>query len=120
MRSTSNAVTSRAPGSFSAAYAAMRGASSSIARFSHSERARFRYRPRMPPASRMLIVAGVVLVALGLVLWLAPSLGLGWLGRLPGDLRIERPGLRIYVPFMTSILASVALTLLFWLFSRLR
>ncbi|HTO69391.1 MAG TPA: DUF2905 domain-containing protein [Myxococcota bacterium] len=74
----------------------------------------------MPPVARALVVTGALLVALGLLAWLAPSLGLGWLGRLPGDLRIERPGLRIYVPFMSSILASVALTLLFWLLSRLR
>ena len=74
----------------------------------------------MPPLARALVAIGALLVALGLLVWLAPSLGLGWLGRLPGDLRIERPGLRIYVPFASSILVSVALSALFWLFSRLR
>ena len=74
----------------------------------------------MPPVARALVVTGALLVALGLLVWLAPSLGLGWLGRLPGDLRIERPGLRIYVPLMSSLLVSAALSALFWLISRLR
>ena len=66
----------------------------------------------------MLVIAGAALVLLGLVLWLVP--GVGWLGRLPGDLRIERPNLRVYVPLTSSILVSLALSALFWLFSRLR
>lgn len=72
----------------------------------------------MPPAARLLVLAGLALVAVGLVLWLLP--GAGSLGRLPGDLRIERDGLRVYVPITTSILISVALTLALWLLSRLR
>jgi DUF2905 family protein len=72
----------------------------------------------MPPLPRVLVIAGAALVLLGLVLWLVP--GVGWLGRLPGDLRIERPNLRVYVPLTSSILVSLALSALFWLFSRLR
>jgi DUF2905 family protein len=72
----------------------------------------------MPPVSRLLVALGVALALLGLALWLWPSLG--GLGRLPGDLRIERPHLRVYVPLTTSILLSVALSALFWLISRLR
>jgi hypothetical protein len=72
----------------------------------------------MPPLARVLIVAGLVAVAVGLLLWLLP--GAGSLGRLPGDLRIERGNFRVYVPITTSILISVALTLVFWLVSRLR
>jgi DUF2905 family protein len=72
----------------------------------------------MPPLPRLLVIAGAALVLLGLVLWLVP--GVGWLGRLPGDLRIERPNLRVYVPLTSSILVSLALSALFWLFSRLR
>jgi hypothetical protein len=63
-----------------------------------------------------------LLIVLGLVLLLA---GLGWpwlrqlpLGRLPGDLVIERPGLRVYVPFTSMILVSIALSLVLWLFRR--
>ena len=72
----------------------------------------------MPGLARFLVVAGIVLVLLGLVVWLVP--GLSSLGRLPGDLRIERPNLRVYVPITSSILVSLALTALFWLVSRLR
>ena len=72
----------------------------------------------MPPIARTLIVAGAALLALGLLLWLAP--GLRWLGRLPGDLRIDRDGWQIFVPITTSLLVSAALSLLLWLVSRLR
>ncbi|HXZ84939.1 MAG TPA: DUF2905 family protein [Myxococcota bacterium] len=74
----------------------------------------------MPPLARALVLLGLALVGLGLLVWAAPGLGLGWLGRLPGDLRIERPGLRIYVPLMSSLLVSLVLSALFWLISRLR
>lgn len=72
----------------------------------------------MPALATVLVIAGLVLVALGLLLWLAP--GLGGLGQLPGDLRIERPNLRVYVPLTTSILVSLVLTGVLWLISRLR
>lgn len=72
----------------------------------------------MPPTARLLILAGLALLALGLLLWLAP--GLSWLGRLPGDVRIERGNLRVYLPITTSLLLSAALSLGLWLFSRLR
>ena len=72
----------------------------------------------MPPLARLLIVAGLVAVAAGLALWLVP--GASWLGRLPGDLRIERGSWRVYFPITTSILVSVALTLVLWWVSRLR
>ena len=72
----------------------------------------------MPPVTRVLVLLGLALIALGLVAWLVPSWG--WLGRLPGDLRIERPNLRVYVPLTTSLLVSAVLSALFWLVSRLR
>lgn len=64
---------------------------------------------------RALIVLGLAILALGL-LW--PWLGKLPLGRLPGDLVIDRPGLRLFVPFTTMIIVSLALSLLFWLFRR--
>ena len=71
----------------------------------------------MGPLPRALIVLGVLLVVLGVILSIAPSLPLG---RLPGDLRIERPGVRVYLPITTSLLASAVLSLALWLFSKLR
>lgn len=65
--------------------------------------------------SRMLIIFGLVLVAAGL-LW--PLLGRLGLGRLPGDILIQRPGFSFYFPLMTSIIISVVLSLILWLVNR--
>lgn len=70
----------------------------------------------MEGLARLLILAGLVLLGLGLWLHFGPSLP--WLGRLPGDLRIERPGFTLYAPITTSLLLSVLLTLALWLLSR--
>jgi hypothetical protein len=68
-------------------------------------------------AARLLVLLGVVLVAIGLVLTLAPRWA-GWIGRLPGDVRVERGGFRFYFPLTTSILVSVLLTLALKLLGR--
>ncbi|MEQ6340582.1 MAG: DUF2905 domain-containing protein [Gammaproteobacteria bacterium] len=65
--------------------------------------------------SRILIIVGIVLVVLGL-LW--PVLQKAGLGRLPGDIAIERDNFRFYFPITTSIIVSLLLTLLFWLFRK--
>jgi len=59
---------------------------------------------------------GAALVALGLLIW---SGALGWFGRLPGDIRIERETVRIYVPLVSMLLVSAALTLLLNVIRRL-
>jgi membrane protein implicated in regulation of membrane protease activity len=64
---------------------------------------------------RILIVAGIILLAAG-ILW--PYLTRLGLGRLPGDIAIERQNFRFYFPVVTSLVVSVVLTLLFWLFRR--
>jgi hypothetical protein len=65
--------------------------------------------------SRFLIVLGVVILALG-VLW--PIIARLGLGRLPGDIVIQRGNFSFYFPLMTSILLSLLLSVAFWLFSR--
>jgi hypothetical protein len=65
---------------------------------------------------KLLVVAGIVLVVLGAVFLLAGRLP--WIGRLPGDIVVRREGFTFYFPLTTSILVSVVLTLLFWLFRR--
>ena len=65
----------------------------------------------------MIVLAGVVLVLVGLAVW---SGAMGWFGRLPGDIRIERDSMRIYIPLASMLLISVVLTLLMYLLNRLR
>lgn len=65
--------------------------------------------------SRTLILLGVLLVVIG-VLW--PWLGKLGLGRLPGDIVIERENFRLYLPITTSLLASLLLSLIFWFLNR--
>jgi hypothetical protein len=65
---------------------------------------------------KSLIVIGVVLIGAGL-LWLAGSrLGLG---RLPGDIAIERENFRLYLPLGTCLLISVLLSAVLWTIGRL-
>jgi hypothetical protein len=64
---------------------------------------------------RWLVIFGLVLVALGLAWPLIVKLGLG---RLPGDIRIERDGFGFYFPITTSIIVSLVISLLIWLFRR--
>ena len=63
----------------------------------------------------LLVGLGVALIVLGLLIW---SGGLGWFGRLPGDIRIERESVRIYVPLVSMLLLSVALNLVLYLIRR--
>ena len=65
--------------------------------------------------SRFLITLGIVLVAAGL-LW--PVLQKAGIGRLPGDIVIERENVRVYLPITTSVLISLALSLVFWWLNR--
>jgi len=64
---------------------------------------------------RGLIITGLVLLVTGL-LW--PWLSQWPLGRLPGDLRVERPGFSFYFPLTTGLLISALISLLLWLFRR--
>lgn len=64
--------------------------------------------------SRLLITFGIALVVAGLSRWLS-KLGIG---RLPGGIVLERGNVRIYVPIMTSLPASIVLSLFAWLLNR--
>jgi membrane protein implicated in regulation of membrane protease activity len=65
--------------------------------------------------AKWLIVAGVVLVLVGL---LAQTGALGWFGRLPGDIRIERPNGSFYFPVVSMLAISVVLSLLLQVLRR--
>ena len=65
--------------------------------------------------ARMIILIGIILVVIGLVWMLAERRGLG---RLPGDIVIEREGFRLYIPLMTMLIISIVLSLVMWLINR--
>jgi hypothetical protein len=64
----------------------------------------------------MLVAAGMALVVVGLLVW---SGALSWFGRLPGDIRIERDTVRVYIPLVSMLLVSAGLSLLLYLVRRL-
>jgi hypothetical protein len=64
---------------------------------------------------RALIITGLIILAVGLA-W--PFIGKLPLGRLPGDIVIDRPGFKLYFPLTTGILISLALSFLAWLFRK--
>jgi hypothetical protein len=68
--------------------------------------------------ARWLIVAGLVLVALGATLAYAPWL-LTWFGKLPGDINIQSGRTRVFIPITSMVVVSVVLTVLLNLFRRL-
>jgi hypothetical protein len=70
----------------------------------------------MNELGRVLIVLGLVIAAVGVVLLLFGRLP--WLGRLPGDIAIERGNRSFYFPLGTSILLSIILTVVLWLIGR--
>ncbi len=65
---------------------------------------------------KFLIALGVVIAALGALLMLSGRIP--WLGRLPGDVIIQKKNFTFYFPLATSIIISIILTLFFWIFGR--
>ena len=75
-----------------------------------------RYVDGVRDLGRMLAILGGVITIVGLALW--TGFGAGWLGRLPGDIRIERGNSAFYFPIVTCIVISIVVTLLMSLFRR--
>jgi Protein of unknown function (DUF2905). len=63
----------------------------------------------------LLVTLGAGLVIVGILVWTG---ALSWFGRLPGDIRIERETLRVYIPLMSLIVVSAVLNLIFYLARR--
>jgi hypothetical protein len=63
----------------------------------------------------VLVTLGIGLIIVGLLVSLG---GFGWFGRLPGDIRIERETVRVYIPFASMIVISIVLNLMFYLIRR--
>lgn len=72
----------------------------------------------MRDLGKILMIIGAVTLVLGAVLWsgVAPK----WLGRLPGDIRIEREHSAFYFPIVTCIIVSIVMSVVFSLFSIFR
>ena len=71
----------------------------------------------MPLLTKYFLIAGVLLILAGIVWWLFGD-KLSWMGRLPGDIRVENESGGFYFPLVTCILISVVLTLIFWLIRK--
>lgn len=65
----------------------------------------------MNGAGKLLVLIGVILAAAGVVIWLLGD-KLSWLGRLPGDIRIQRDNFQFYFPVTSLILFSVLLNII--------
>lgn len=65
---------------------------------------------------KTLVLVGLVVTGIGLLLWC--GFGRGWLGRLPGDIHIEKGGTSFHFPVVTCLLLSAVLSLLLWLFRK--
>jgi hypothetical protein len=68
-----------------------------------------------PTIGPILVALGALLVVAGLLAW---SGALSWFGRLPGDVRVERENVRVYVPLVSMLLVSVAISAVSWLVRR--
>jgi H+/Cl- antiporter ClcA len=71
----------------------------------------------MQQLGKWVIVLGIILVIAGALLYLLDG-KLNWLGRLPGDIRVERENFRFYFPITTMILVSIILSAIIWLIQR--
>ena len=70
----------------------------------------------MQELGKLLVILGVVIAIAGFALW--SGVGAGWLGRLPGDIRIERGNSGFYFPIVTCIIVSIILSVIVSLFRR--
>ncbi len=71
-------------------------------------------------AGKILIIAGVIFLVLGLLLMAGSKFSFFGLGRLPGDITYKGKNVTFYFPIVTSLVLSVVLTLVLWLISLLR
>jgi Protein of unknown function (DUF2905) len=67
------------------------------------------------PAGPALVFLGVAIAVIGVLVWWG---GFGWFGRLPGDIRIERDTVRVYIPIVSMIVVSIVLTVVLNLIRR--
>jgi hypothetical protein len=69
-----------------------------------------------PSLGPIVVAAGLAIVVVGILIWTG---ALGWFGRLPGDIRVERDTVRIYIPLASMLLVSIVVSLIMYLFRKL-
>ena len=74
------------------------------------------YISSMPDTGKFLVIAGLLMAAVGLLIW--SGVGRGWFGQLPGDMNVNRGNMSFHFPIVTCLIVSAVLTLLMWLFRR--
>ncbi|GJM60100.1 DUF2905 domain-containing protein [Persicobacter diffluens] len=67
--------------------------------------------------AKILMMAGAGLFLIGLIIYLLQGKG-SWFGHLPGDIRVEKENFQLYIPWVSMLLVSVILSVLFHLFKR--
>ena len=70
----------------------------------------------MPDLGKFLVIAGLLIAAVGALLW--SGFGKGWLGRLPGDIHYTRDNFSFHFPIVICLLLSLILSLILWLFRK--
>jgi len=72
----------------------------------------------MPHFGKILVFAGIILIFAGLIVYFAGD-KLGWIGHLPGDIRVEKENMRFYFPITTMILFSLILSVVVWIIKKI-
>lgn len=67
---------------------------------------------------KYVIVTGIIIVVIGVVIYFFPN-RLNWIGRLPGDIRIEKENFRFYFPITTMIIASILVSIIIQIIKRI-
>ena len=70
----------------------------------------------MNDLGKFLVIAGLLIAAIGALIW--SGFGRGWIGRLPGDVHYTRENFSFHFPIVTCLLISLALSLILWLFRK--
>ena len=70
-----------------------------------------------PQTGKWIIIAGIIIIVIGILIYFFYD-KLHWLGKLPGDIRIEKENFRFYFPITTMIIVSIVLTLLINIFKK--
>ena len=70
-----------------------------------------------PQIAKFLIIAGIILVVIGIIFWSGQKY-LQWFGHLPGDIGIEKENYKVFIPITSMLLVSILLSLILWIIRR--